>query len=529
MPAPHKRQVATGGDEFSFSRVAKMKAKGAVVDADAIRSLELVDASKSFDGVQALSGVSINLEAGKVHVLVGENGAGKSTVVRALSGIHPLSSGHIRINGDEVHFPTPMEAIRRGIVTIHQELMLVPDMTVAENLFLGKELTNKSGFLAKSAMIEEARKVLAGLKQEFSPLEKISRLGIAQKQMVEIAKALINNCKVLILDEPTAAITDKEISILFETIRSLKRQGVAILYISHRLEELFVIGDHTTILRNGRKVFNGETASQSVETLIKYMIGRDLGDEFPELPPAQDEVVLRIDNIDVPGKLSNVSCRLRRGEILGFYGLIGAGRTELMRALFGLEHRTAGTIEFRGHQQNVTSPRVAISHRIGMVPEDRKKQGLVLRRSVKENISIASLGRLSRFGFLRKRAEADLVQTYIKALSIKTEKQQTPVLTLSGGNQQKVVIAKVLSTSPDIVIFDEPTRGIDVGAKQEVYRAMLKLLAQGKSILMVSSDIREVIGMSHRVMVMCSGGIAAELSRELATQESILFHSFPKA
>jgi ABC-type sugar transport system ATPase subunit len=346
--------------------------------------------------------------------------------------------------------------------------------------------------------------------------------------MVEIARALMNNCKVLILDEPTAAITDKEVQILFSTIRSLKERGVAILYISHRLEELFIVGDHTTILRNGRKVFSGDTATQSISGLIQHMIGRDLGEEFPDLPTAHDEVVLEVKNINVPGKLRNVSYTLRRGEIVGFYGLIGAGRTELMRTLFGLERKTAGTIELSGQKRTVDSPRQAIHHRIGMLPEDRKKQGLILRRSVKENISIASLPSLSRFGFLKRRRETDLVAAYIRELSIRTDRQETKVLHLSGGNQQKVVISKVLSTSPDIIIFDEPTRGIDVGAKQEVYRAMLRLLERGKSILMVSSDIREVIGMSHRVMVMCAGAIAAEIPRERATQELILSHSFPR-
>ena len=449
--------------------------------------------------------------------------------MKVLSGVYPLTDGQIRINGEPVEFQSPVDAISRGIITIHQELMLVPNMTVAENVFLGKEISNGSRFLSKRAMVDETRKILTYLKQDFSPLAKVGALGIAKQQMVEIAKALMNNCRVLIFDEPTAAITDKEVQILFDTIRSLKEREVAILYISHRLEELFVVGDRTTIFRNGKKVSSGDTASQSIGGLIYHMIGRDLGEEFPDLPAAHDEIVLEMKNISVSGKLRNVSCALRKGEILGFYGLIGAGRTELMRTLFGLERKTAGTIELSGQKQTVDSPRQAIHHRIGMLPEDRKKQGLILRRSVKENISIASLPKLSRFGFLKRRRETDLVAAYIKELSIRTDRQETKVLHLSGGNQQKVVISKVLSTSPDIIIFDEPTRGIDVGAKQEVYRAMLRLLDLGKSILMVSSDIREVIGMSHRVIVMCGGAVAAEIPRERASQELILSHSFPKA
>ncbi len=494
-----------------------------------IQRFELTNASKSFAGVQALSGVNIHLEAGEVHVLVGENGAGKSTLVKILSGIYRPDEGELRINGDRVVFTSPMDAISRGIVTIHQELMLVPELTVAENVFLGKEHVGRLAILDKHTMLRRTGEILAYLKQDFSPSAKVSSLGIAQQQMVEITRALVNNCKVLILDEPTAAITDKEIGILFDTIRSLKARGVAILYISHRLEELFLIGDRTTILRNGKVVYNGRTGDQSIADLIRHMIGREFGDEFPALPKAGSEVVLEVRDIDVPRKLRGVSCTLQRGEILGFYGLIGAGRTELMRTLFGLENRIGGTIRVFGKAWRPSSPRDAIAGGIGMIPEDRKRQGLLLERSVKENIGLSSADKFSRFGFLSKRRERDLVARFIRTLGIKTSRQDTKVINLSGGNQQKVVISRVLSTAPDIVIFDEPTRGIDVGAKQEVYRAMLDLLSRGKSILMVSSDIREVIGMSHRVIVMCEGQIAAELPRAEATQDRILHHSFPNA
>ncbi|MGA0565499.1 sugar ABC transporter ATP-binding protein [Ancylobacter sp. VNQ12] len=497
--------------------------------AEPVRTLELVAASKSFGGVPAIEGVDLKLEEQTVHVLVGENGAGKSTIVKVLSGIHQLSEGQINLNGRPVTFNAPRDAIRRGIVTIHQELMLVPDLTVAENIFLGKEPLTAARFVDKKTMRRKAQEVLAHLKQDFSPDARVRGLGIAQQQMVEIARALMNNCRVLILDEPTAAITDKETGILFDTIRGLKNAGVAILYISHRLEELFEIGDRTTILRNGRKVFTGPTATQTIDGMIHHMIGRELGAEYPALPPAGEAVALTARDVAVPGKLRDVSIELCQGEILGFYGLIGAGRTELMRTLFGLEVMSAGTIEITGRGAAPGSPREAIARGVGMIPEDRKKQGLLLQRSVRENISLASLGALSRFGFTRKGAEIALVDGYIRDLAIKTERRETRVLHLSGGNQQKVVISKVLSTRPDIVIFDEPTRGIDVGAKQEVYRAMLELIGWGKSILMVSSDIREVLGMSHRIVVMCNGTVTAQLAREDATQERILFHAFPRA
>ncbi len=494
----------------------------------AIEQLELVGVTKSFSGVRALTNIDLRLDAGEANVLVGENGAGKSTIVKILSGVYQPDDGEIRLNGRPVKFSSPVDAISHGIITIHQELMLVPEMTVAENLFLGKEHL-KSGFLDKGAMIVKAGEILKQLKQEFPPTSKIRHLGIAQQQMVEIAKALLNRCKILILDEPTAAITDKETQVLFETIRDLKAQGVAILYISHRLEELFVIGDRTTILRNGHRVHNDQTRSLSIGVMIQKMIGRDLGQEFPSLPEPGVETVLNVEGVSVPGKVENASFHLRRGEIVGFYGLIGAGRTELMRALFGLERKVAGIIRIFGKERPNNSPRAAIASGLGMIPEDRKRQGLVLQRSVRENISLACVDRFSVFGFLQRAKEAELAARFIRTLSIKTDRQETKVHALSGGNQQKVVISKVLSTSPEIVIFDEPTRGIDVGAKQEVYRAMLDLLAEGKAIILVSSDIREVIGMSHRVIVMCGGKISAELPKESATQEIILTHSFPKA
>jgi ribose transport system ATP-binding protein len=494
----------------------------------AIKFIELVGASKSFSGVRALTEVDLRLDAGEVNVLVGENGAGKSTIVKILSGVYQPDDGEIRLNGRPVKFASPVDAINRGIITIPQELMLVPEMTVTENLFLGKEHL-KNGFLDKRAMIVKARETLKRLKQDFSPTAKVRHLGIAQQQMVEIGKALLNRCKILILDEPTAAITDKETQILFETIRSLKAQGVAILYISHRLEELFVIGDRTTILRNGHRVYSGPTASQSVGEMIQKMIGRELGNEFPSLPEPGGEVALRVETLSAPGKVEDISFSLRRREVVGFYGLIGAGRTELMRTLMGLERKTAGTIKVFGKETLIDSPRAAIASGLGMVPEDRKRQGLVLQRSVRENISLASVDKFAWFGFLNKIKEAELAGRFIRALSIKTDRQETKVHALSGGNQQKVVISKVLSTAPEIVIFDEPTRGIDVGAKQEVYRAMLDLLGEDKSIILVSSDIREVLGMSHRIVVMCGGRISAELPKESATQEIILTHSFPKA
>lgn len=491
-----------------------------------LKKLELVGASKAFSGIYALQDVDIELNAGEVHVLIGENGAGKSTLVKILSGVYQLDAGQLKINGKPVTLASPMDAIKRRIITIHQELMLVDHLTVAENIFLGKEHTRKSGFLNKKRMVEESAKLLAELKQDFSPLAKISDLGIAQKQMVEIAKALANNCQLLILDEPTATITNKEVEILFQTIERLKKQGVAMLYISHRLEELHQLGDRATILRNGQKVHSGPMKDLSIEDMIRHMIGRDLGQEFPTLPPPGEKEVLKVSNVNVPGKLKNAGFRLNQGEILGFYGLIGAGRTELMRTLFGLEHLTEGTFMLNGKPLEVKSPRKTMRQGIGLVPEDRKGQGLILERSVKENVSIASLDQLAHLGFLKKKKEAAMVQDCIREYAIKTHDQETKVLHLSGGNQQKVVIAKVMSTVPDIIIFDEPTRGIDVGAKQEVYRAMIELLEQGKSIIMVSSDLREMIGMSHRIIVMSNGAVTAEIPREQATQELILSHAF---
>lgn len=489
--------------------------------------LTLDGVSKRFPGVVALDAVSFDLRPGEVHVLVGENGAGKSTLVKLLSGIYQPDGGEIRVDGRTVVLRDPHEAQHLGISTVHQELNLVPHLDVGRNIFLGREpMRGLGGIVDYTAMHRAAAAQLRELGIAIDTRRQVKTLGIALQQMVEIAKALVANARVLILDEPTAAITAEEAEQLFLIVERLRAQGTAIILISHHLEDATRIGDRVTVLRDGRWVATLPMAETSRRDLIRLMVGRELTQQFPKQPVERGPVALRAEGLTRRGVLHDICFEVRRGELLGVAGLVGAGRSELARAIFGVDKRDTGRIEIDGRPVQIHNPKDAIRHRLALLPEDRKQQGLVLPLSVADNIALATPDKLGAGGglvppSLRTRA----AQRFVEALRIKTPSTKQPVRLLSGGNQQKVVLAKWLLTEADIFIFDEPTRGIDVGAKVEVYRLMNDLLARGAAIIMISSELPEVLGMSDRILVMRSGRIVAELDGATATQEEIMTHA----
>jgi ribose transport system ATP-binding protein len=486
--------------------------------------LELQGIVKRFPGVVALAGVDLDLRAGEVHVLLGENGAGKSTLVKVLAGVHRPDAGEIRVDGRPVRLGSPRDAQALGISTIHQELALVPDMTVAENVFLGREplASRRLGIVDRRALVRAARDLLGGLALRIAPEAIVRRLGLAQQQMVEIAKALSLDARVIVMDEPTAVLTATEIDALFAMIARLRARGVAVVYISHRLEEVKRVGDRATILRDGARVRTVRVADATVDELIRLMVGRDLAEKFPRTPTAPGEEVLRVEGLTRRGVLHGVSFALRRGEILGLAGLVGSRRTELARAVFGADPVDGGRVVLRGRPARIASPADAIACGLALLPEDRKQHGIFATLPVKDNVTLAALGRFCRLGVLDLARERRHAEEFVRALHVATPDVDRWALHLSGGNQQKVIVARWLSTRADIFLFDEPTRGIDVGAKVEVYRLMNDLAARGAAVLMISSELPEILGMSDRVLVMRQGRIAGELPRAEATEEAIL-------
>ncbi len=482
--------------------------------------LKMSQISKTFPGVLALDRVDFELRRGEVHVLLGENGAGKSTLMKILSGAYQKSGGEIELDGVPINIKNPRHAQDLGISTIYQELNLIPHLSIAENIFLGRE-PSSFAFIDQRALVRAARKLLNGLGLTVDPSARVKRLGIAEQQMVEVAKALSLETRILIMDEPTSALTQQEIKQLFATIRRLKEGGVSIIYISHRLEELFQIGDRVTVLRDGRSVATCEIADTGKPQLIRLMVNRELTEQFPKRQATIGEEVLRVEGLTTDG-LRDVSFSLHKGEVLGIAGLMGAGRTELACAIFGVEKIEAGQIYVKGEARRITSPRRAINCGIGFLTEDRKSQGLVLRLSVGENLCLPSVDKFSSWGIVDSNREKLACRRYVQELRIRTPSLKQKVSFLSGGNQQKVVLGKWLCSEADVFIFDEPTRGVDVGAKTEIYELMNRLTAQGVAILMISSELPEVLGMSDRVLVMRSGQIAGEFSAAEATQEKVL-------
>lgn len=481
--------------------------------------------TKSFPGVKALQNVDFSLEAGEIHFLLGENGAGKSTLMKVLSGVYQQDQGEIWINGSAVDLGSPRKAGLHGVGIIHQEMNLVPELTVWENIYLGKEITDYFGFLKASVMKEQTAELLARLGSGISPEATVSGLSIGEQQMVEIAKALSYETKILIMDEPTAALTERETQSLFEIIRQLAAGGVGIIYISHRMEELFLLSQRVTVLRDGTYVGTVETQTTSFEQLIKMMVGRDMTARFPKEAAVLGREVLRVEGLSRQNELEDISFSVRAGEILGIAGLMGAGRTEVARAIFGADPIDKGDIFVNGEKCMIQSPEDAIRAGIGFITEDRKHQGLVLGMSVGENMSLASLASFSEKGFIQADSEEKMIVDHIEKLHIRTPGVSQLVKNLSGGNQQKVVIAKWLATFPKVLIMDEPTRGVDVGAKAEIYNIMNMLTAAGVGIVMISSELPEVLGMSDSVLIMNRGRITGKMTIEEATQENVMAYA----
>jgi len=492
-------------------------------------ALRVRGVSKAFPGVRALRDVGLEVAAGEVHALVGENGAGKSTLMKILFGVHQPDAGTIELGGRTVTIPSPQAAQRLGISMVHQELSLVPALDVARNVFLGREPARGPGLVDWPRLYRDARALLDRLGIRLDPRIPVRRLSTAQKQMVEIARALAWRPSLVILDEPTSSLTPAEIDELFRILRGLRDDGVAILYISHRLEELGQIADRVTVLRDGGYVATLDARRTTIPELIRLMVGRSLEQQFPkEVVPLGDEA-LRVIGLTRRGVLRDVSFAIRASEIVGMAGLVGAGRSETARALFGADPHDAGEVYVRGRRVTVRSPSDAIRAGIGLLPEDRKTQGLVLPLSVATNISLATLPAVSPGGVVRHRLRAALARRFVRDLRIRTPNIAFRTRNLSGGNQQKVVLAKWLASDPRVLIFDEPTRGIDVGAKVEVYHLMTDLARRGVGILLISSELPEVLGMSDRVLVMHEGRIVADLPRTEATQERVIAHASGEA
>ncbi|BAS27774.1 D-ribose transporter ATP binding protein [Limnochorda pilosa] len=476
---------------------------------------------KVFPGVVALDGVDLDLYPGEVHALVGENGAGKSTLMKVLSGIYRPDAGQVLWDGAPVVAHSPGEARRLGLSIVHQEFNLVGPLSVAENLFL-TDLPSSGGLLRVGEMRKRARDLLARLDLALDVTRPVESLSVAEMQLVEIARALASDCRVLILDEPTAALTRAEVERLFDVLRGLRSRGVALVYISHKLEEVFALADRVTVLRDGRQVGSGPAASWTREEVIARMVGRELSGYFPARQRQPGPPLLEVRDLSVPGKLFDVSLTLRQGEILGVFGLMGAGQELLARALFGAVPGTQGQILLDGRPVRLASPAAAISHHLALVTEDRKQEGLVLIDDVVGNTTLAALRRFSPGGFLQRRRQREVTGRFVERLRIRTPSLSQEVGHLSGGNQQKVVLAKWLATEPRVLILVEPTRGIDVGAKAEIYQIMNELAAQGRALLFVSPELPEILGLSDRILVMAEGRIRAELDPARTSQEEIM-------
>jgi len=481
---------------------------------------------KSFAGVQALDKVAFDLRAGEVHALMGENGAGKSTLMKVLAGIHASDAGEVEIEGRPVVIASPRHAQALGIGIVHQELNLMRHLSVAQNIYIGREPRRGLGlFLDEERLNADARRLFERLNLELDPRTPVGDLTVARQQMVEIAKALSFDSKVLIMDEPTAALNAQEVADLFRVVRQLRAQGVGIVYISHRMDELQQIADRVTVMRDGRTIATVAMQDTSTTAIIHMMVGRALEDNLRGTPPdsARNEVALEVRGLRRGSAIRDVSFRVRKGEILGFAGLMGAGRTEVARAVFGADPIDGGEILVHGRPVRIRTPRDAVAHGLGYLSEDRKQFGLATTMDVQANIAMTSLSRLLRMGmFLDSTAIADTASGYVRQLGIRTPSVAQPVKLLSGGNQQKVVIAKWLLRDCDILFFDEPTRGIDVGAKAEIHKLIDALAAQGKAIVVISSELPEILRLSHRVMVMCEGRVTGEQDARAATQESLM-------
>lgn len=491
--------------------------------------LEMREICKSFPGVKALDHAQLRLRPGTVHALMGENGAGKSTLMKCMFGIYKMDEGELYFEGKKVEIHDPMEALNMGIAMVHQELQPIPARTVGENIFLGRYPMKKAlgiiPIVDHKKMYENTAELLKKVRMEFDPKQMLGELSVSQMQSVEIAKAVSANCKVLILDEPTSSLTQNEVEALFRIIEDLKADGVSIVYISHKMDEILRISDEVTIMRDGQYVGTWDAKDLTTDTIITKMVGRELTNLFPKRENVPGEVVFEVEEFTSinPKSFRNASFTLRKGEILGVGGLVGAQRTELMEGIFGIRSHSKGTIKYNGKELKINRPKDAIDQGIAMLTEDRRASGILGVLSIADNISVASLKQYLDYGFcINNKKVENLVQENVAKMNIKTPSSKTQIQTLSGGNQQKVLIGRWLANNPDVLILDEPTRGIDVGAKYEIYCIIAELAKQGKSIIMISSEMAELIGMSDRIMVMCDGKVTGFIDSSEASQENIM-------
>jgi len=489
----------------------------------AVPLLEVRDVTKSFGNVAAVQGVSFPLYGGEAHALVGENGAGKSTIVKMLAGVHGPDTGSMLVGGEEVSLGSPSDAKARGIAVIYQEPTLFPDLTIAENIFIGTQPRARFGMIDRGAMNTAARALFDRLGVPMDPDRPASGLSIADQQLVEIAKALSTDANVIVMDEPTAALSGNEVERLFKVSRSLCASGAAVMFISHRFEEIFALCQRVTVMRDGRHISTSELAGLTVDDLVRSMVGRDLGALFPKIDVEPGAVVLEIENLSRAGVFSDISFQVRAGEIVALSGLVGAGRSEVMQSAFGVDPRDSGDVRVRGKSLRKGDPKAAMRAGMALVPEDRRQQGLILDMSIERNATLTRSSALARFGFLFGGRERRSAYEWTKKLQTKYARITDPVGVLSGGNQQKVVLAKWMATAPSVLIVDEPTRGIDVGTKAEVHRIISTLASEGVAVVMISSELPEVLGMADRVLVMREGRIVSELSRAEADEEKIMF------
>lgn len=485
--------------------------------------LEMKGIKKYFYGVKALDGVDFKIRTGEVHALIGENGAGKSTLIKILTGVHQPTDGTIILNDKSVQFPSPLFSQQAGISAIHQEATMFLDLSVIENIFMGHHIINKSnGLLSWKEMKSKTQALLNKLELDIHPDTKVKNLSVAQRHMVEIAKALSLNARIVIMDEPTSALTLKEVEYLYKTIRKLKSEGKAIIFISHKFEEVFEIADYFTVLRDGKYIGEGRIADVTIDKIIQMMIGRSLKHMYPKLKAEQGDIILKVENLTKIGIFKNVSFELHKGEILGFFGLVGAGRSEIMQTIFGIDSKTSGEVFINGEKINITNPSDAMNYGLAYLPEDRQIQGAILAMNIRENITLPIIDRISRHIFLDHNREFEITDEYGKHIEIRASGWEQLVENLSGGNQQKVVLAKWIATKPRILIMDEPTKGIDVATKAAVHNFISGLAKQGIAVILISSELPEILGMSNNIIVMHEGIVTAKFTREEANSEKII-------
>lgn len=485
--------------------------------------LELKNVSKYFPGIKALDGVDFKIRTGEVHALIGENGAGKSTLVKILTGIHQPRTGSIILNGKEVEFKTPLVSQAAGIAAIHQEATMFPELTVTENIYMGHHLRKSPiGILDWRQMKKRTQELLENLELDIQPNTLVKNLSVAQRHMVEIVKALSMDARVVIMDEPTSSLSLKEIEHLYKIIRKLKAEERAIVFISHKFEDIYEIADCFTVLRDGKQSGQGVVAETELDDIVNMMVGRSIDQMFPRRDVEIGKEILKVDKLSRTGIFKDVSFILHRGEILGFFGLVGAGRSEVMQTIFGIERETGGRVSLRGREIHILNPQDAINYGMVYIPEDRQLQGTILEMNIRENITLPVIDHLSRYTFLDKKRELRITGEYGRRMEIKASSWEQQVNNLSGGNQQKVVLAKWLATKPEILIMDEPTRGIDVATKARVHEFISELVGEGLAIILISSEIPEILGMSDRVVVMHEGRVAAIFNRQEANSENLV-------